>query len=513
MADQNEESGQGPTLTYSQARNRADEVHARMEQINELANPTPEEDAEFRSLGQEFDSLEAHCRKLERAAEIARVAKLHEGISTQRNGSGTTGLRIDRGSGASQRGSNDYDRDSIMEPDSVEDCRFRNPWDLSEVRTFDRDQASVSRELTARAKSAIEKMPVASDSIRQAGTSILERFDSSDARIARHVLITSDPAYLRAWSKMATNRQHSMTADESRALDAAENYRAMSLTDSAGGFLVPFQLDPTVIITSSGVRSDIRQAARQVVAIGDTWHGVSSAAVQWSWDAEASEVSDDSTPFAQPSIPVYKAAGFVPISIEALADEQNVAQEVGRLLAQGREDLEGSAFITGSGTGMPTGIVTALTGTGSVVSAATNDVFALKDVYSLQGSLPARYRPTASWLANNLWYNLLRQFDTAGGAGLWTSVGNDRPANIMGRPILEAESMTGSITASANNYMAIYGDFSNYVIADRLGMTVEFIPHLFASANQRPTGQRGWYAYYRVGANSVNNGAFRMLNV
>ncbi|MDQ1249975.1 MAG: phage major capsid protein, partial [Actinomycetota bacterium] len=41
---------EGPTLTYSQARNRADEVHARMEQIAELDNPTDEENVEFRSL-------------------------------------------------------------------------------------------------------------------------------------------------------------------------------------------------------------------------------------------------------------------------------------------------------------------------------------------------------------------------------------------------------------------------------------------------------------------------------
>lgn len=43
-------------------------------------------------------------------------------------------------------------------------------------------------------------------------------------------------------------------------------------------------------------------------------------------------------------------------------------------------------------------------------------------------------------------------------------------------------------------------------------MTVEFLPHL-VGANNRPTGQRGWYAYFRVGADSVNDGAFRMLNL
>jgi HK97 family phage major capsid protein len=71
--------------------------------------------------------------------------------------------------------------------------------------------------------------------------------------------------------------------------------------------------------------------------------------------------------------------------------------------------------------------------------------------------------------------------------------------------------MDGTVTAAANNYLGIIGDFDNYVIADRIGMTVEFVPHLFGS-NQRPTNSRGWLAYVRHGADSVNDGAFRMLN-
>jgi len=58
----------------------------------------------------------------------------------------------------------------------------------------------------------------------------------------------------------------------------------------------------------------------------------------------------------------------------------------------------------------------------------------------------------------------------------------------------------------------LYGDFENYVIADRIGMTVEFIPHLVGT-NRRPTGQRGWYAYYRVGADVVNVDGFRLLKM
>jgi HK97 family phage major capsid protein len=283
----------------------------------------------------------------------------------------------------------------------------------------------------------------------------------------------------------------------------------MALTDSAGGYLVPFQLDPTIIITANGSVNQIRQAARQVVATGDVWNGVSAGAVSWSYDAEASEVSDDAPTFAQPSIPIYKAAGFVPISYEAFADAANITSEVARLLAFGKDQLESSAFTIGSGAGQPTGIVTGLIAAPtSIVATATQDTLALADVYSVHDALPARYRANSSWLASNLIYSRIRQF----GQDLWGSLAEDRLPRLLNRPVLEAEDMDGTLTASQNNYVAIIGDFGQgYVIADRIGTTVELIPHLFG-ANRRPTGQRGWYAHVRHGAGVVDAGAFRMLN-
>lgn len=490
MADGN----RGVTLTHSQSVNRLKEITTELERLGELDELTPEDETYFSELRDEFHQVDTHRKQLERDADLAQIRDAAKGLN---------GLRVAPGS--SQGGRGDYDRDAILEPDSIEDARFRNPWDLTEMRTFGRTREELGAEYQARAKSAIERMQGASDNVREAAMEVLAKADKPDV-LARQILTTSSPEYLRAWSKCARGAAHLMTAEEQR---------AMSLTDNAGGYLVPFQLDPTVIITSDGSRNDIRQAARSVVATGDVWNGVSSGAVSWSWDAEAAEVSDDSTTFGQPTIPVVKAAGFVPISIEALEDEQNVTAEVARLLAFGKDTLEATAFATGTGSGQPTGIITALTAASPsvTVNSATTDTFAVADVYALYGGLPARYRSSASWLANNLIYNKIRQFDTAGGASLWTQLGNGRPQSLIGRDVLEAEAMDGTLTALAENYVLVFGDFSNYVIADRVGTRVEFIQHLFATGNNRPSGQRGWYAYYRVGADSVNDGGFRMLDV
>jgi len=42
---------------------------------------------------------------------------------------------------------------------------------------------------------------------------------------------------------------------------------------------------------------------------------------------------------------------------------------------------------------------------------------------------------------------------------------------------------------------------------------VQFIPQLFHTSNNRPSGQSGWYATFRMGADSVNDDGFRMLDV
>lgn len=496
----------GVELTHSQAVARLKDLFDEIERLSAKDNLTPEDEALFADMTREFSEVDEHRKQLERKAATERARVVREGLRRSVEANLERGL-VDRPGTDQQRGgSYDYDADPILEPDSVQAQRFRNPWNLDDIKTFARSKDDVNEELRSRALAAIEKMGGASDRVREGATGIVEQFDDANASISRLVLATSSPEYMRAWS--AAMRGKPLDGDQQKLLA-----RAMSLTDASGGYLVPFQLDPTVIISSAGSRNDIRQIARTVVATGDTWNGVSSGAASWSWDAEAQQVSDDSTTFTQPSVPNYKAAGFIPISIEALQDEANVTQEVARILAFGKDTLEAAAFATGSGVGQPTGIVTALVASSpSVITASTtSNAFVIGDIYAVDGALPARHRRNASWLGHRITYNLIRAFDTSGGAGMWVQLPSDSPAQLLGRGVYESEDMDYSY-GSGENYTLVYGDFSNYVIADRIGFSVEPIPHLFGSGG-RPTGERGWYAYYRTGADSVQDGAFRILNI
>jgi len=326
---------------------------------------------------------------------------------------------------------------------------------------------------------------------------------------------------LAAWSKFARNPasgHHEWSPEECHAVRQVQQWaesrenRAMSLTDTAGGYLVPFQLDPTVIITANGSTNQIRQVARQVIATGDVWNGVSSGAVAWSYDAEAAVASDDATTWAQPTVPIYKAQGFVPVSMELFEDAPNTTQAVAEALAFGKDALEANAFTVGTGIAMPTGIVTALTGTPSVMPAATAGAVTPADVYTASDSLPSRYgsASTTAWLANRTIYSGIRQSDGEVWAG---PPSTGQPPLLLDRPALTADEMVGTLdTTAGNDPVLILGDFNHFVIADRVASTtIDFIPRLFGPTG-RPTNQRGWLAHIRHGANIVNTTAFRMLS-
>jgi HK97 family phage major capsid protein len=69
-------------------------------------------------------------------------------------------------------------------------------------------------------------------------------------------------------------------------------------------------------------------------------------------------------------------------------------------------------------------------------------------------------------------------------------------------------------TTTTGSKIMVAGDFSGYNVVDRLGVTVELIPHLFtATQGLLPSGQRGLYVYGRTGAGVTKPNSFRYLEV
>ena len=322
--------------------------------------------------------------------------------------------------------------------------------------------------------------------------------------VARHLLTTGGPVYRRAfWKHLAGG-----------VLDREEQ-RALSLTGSGGGFAIPFALDPSIIPTSNSVVNPARALARLVTISGaNTWQGVTSPAVSASYVAEATEATDQATTLVQPSAAVNKAHTFVPFSIEVSEDWPALEGEFGRLIQDSKDDLEGTAFVTGSGSAPnPQGFVT---GTTTTVAAVTGLTVNAANVYALEAALPPRFRPRESFVANRGIYNVVRQIDTAGGAALWLYMAQglvtqaptpgNTGATLLGRGAWEASGMQATVVNATK--IMIVGDFSYFLIVDRIGMTVELVPHIFGASSRFPIGQRGLYAYWRNTSKVLSASAF-----
>jgi HK97 family phage major capsid protein len=404
-------------------------------------------------------------------------------------------------------------------------------YDLSSLRRDFADPQLEAHELRDRAMRAIEQTRFSqsrsstSKELSHTATEIREHIEAMldkdpDGRFARYVLTTGSPAYKRAFPKvLAPGGSAMLSREEQAAVYAAKHAeRALSLTGSAGGFAVPFELDPTIIPTSNLAVNPYRAIARVENITVDEWRGVSSAGVTAAYAAEATPASDNAPTLAQPTISTEKAQAFIPYSIEVGMDWPSLQAEMGRLLRDAKDELEAVKFTLGTGTNEPQGVITGAT---TIVTASGTASFALADLDSLEAALGARFRPNASMVLNRAIAQRIRRFDTAGGAGVWienTRLGvspNEVPspgryaAAINGYPAYESSAMDAVLTTGSE--IAILGDFRYYLIADRIGLTIETIPHLFDTTNNRPTGQRGLYAYWRNGAGVLSPNAFRVL--
>jgi HK97 family phage major capsid protein len=156
----------------------------------------------------------------------------------------------------------------------------KDPFDLGELRFA--DQRGVPAELRARAHDALEQAPAyMTDEHRQA---VAEKIDAeADGEIARFCLEHGSDEYREAHMQYLRG-----------GTDAVENRTALSTSGANGGYFIPFQLDPTLILTNSGTKNPFRQIARIETIASNVWHGISSAGVTAEWTAEAAEVTDAS---------------------------------------------------------------------------------------------------------------------------------------------------------------------------------------------------------------------------
>jgi HK97 family phage major capsid protein len=377
----------------------------------------------------------------------------------------------------------------------------RNPYeDLDAVRSG----TIRTPELRGRALDAIEMearrssgdFPFGGDEAENV-TQLIQRNAGKTGRgIAEHILTTGSAEYQEAFRAYLEDPQ------------GMAQRTAMSLTLANGGYLLPFVLDPTIILTNTGSANPFRRIANVKQTTSNTWNGVTSAGVNAAMLAEGTIVTDATPTVGNIAITPAKAAAWVYGSYEVLEDT-DFGQQLPRLLADAKDRLEENEFAVGAGTaGIPQGVTVGAT---TVITTATTLVVAVGDIYNTQGALPPRFRnaPGCAWVANVGIINKFRQLDTAGGASFWTNLGKGQPETLIGAPIYESTSMAGTVTSTG--LLAVMGDFGQFFIVDRVGVSLIYEPLVKATAGIYPSGQAGWFMFWRYSSQVAVPNAFRVM--
>jgi HK97 family phage major capsid protein len=458
-------------MKIEELRSKVEALKAEVESLAAIENITPEDDAR---LTVSLDELDARSADL--AAAEVRAARVDAAKA----------LVVERAVG--------YDAPQIMKKTATDiDVRRASRGEVRDAALKVLEQNS--RGLAARQLDHVDRLMNTRSELMDGG------------EIAKRMLLTENDAYRSAFMKGVTQTSPAFTAEEVHALN---EFRAMSTVDANGGFGIPLTLDSSIVLTSGASDAPILNISRVVTITTDEWKGVSSAGTSWSYDAEASETSDDSPTLAQPTVTTYTARGFIPYSLEIGQDYPGFAEEMRRLLDQGYIDLVAKQTMTGT---TPVGIFTAIdAAAGSEVVVTTDGAFGAVDLLKVWGALPERYRSRATWVMSTDVENEIRSFSSDNSGGYYTvNLTQGGVGTLFGRPVVlsdYAPNFTGT-TGAAN--ILVVGDFSNFVIAQRAGMTLEFIPNLMGVTNGRPTGQRGWFAHARHGFDSIADNAFRLL--
>ena len=269
-------------------------------------------------------------------------------------------------------------------------------------------------------------------------------------------------------------------------------------SDAEGGYLVPTEYDRRLIdvLTEENV---IRSLATTIRTSGERKINVAATKPAAAWIEEGESLTWGEATFAQKTLDAHKLHVAIKVTEELLYDsafnlESYILTSFGKALSNAEED----AFISGNGTGKPTGIFDPTNG-GQRLAAVSG--IKADNVFDLVYGLKRPYRAKAVFLMKDSTIAAIRKLKDATGAYLWQpSYTVGEPDRICGYPV--------KTSAFAPDNAIAFGDFSYYNIGDRGSRSFQVLRELFAG-----NGMVGYVAKERVDGLLVLPEAIKILPI
>ena len=274
-------------------------------------------------------------------------------------------------------------------------------------------------------------------------------------------------------------------------------------TDSEGGYLVPDEFEKT-LVQALEEENLIRQLATVVSSsFGDKKIPIVASKGTADWTDEEAPMHESDDAFGIVNLGAHKLSTMIKVSEELLNDsvfslETYIAQEFARRIGRAEEQ----AFISGNGTGKPTGLFTSA----EVGITSAGAAIAMDDIIDLYHALREPYRRNAVFLTNDATIKAIRKLKDNNNQYLWQpSIQAGQPDTILNRPV-RTSGYVPTIEASAK--VLAFGDFKYYWIADRQGRSFQRLNELYAA-----TGQVGFRATQRVDGKLILPEAVKLLQM
>jgi HK97 family phage major capsid protein len=275
--------------------------------------------------------------------------------------------------------------------------------------------------------------------------------------------------------------------------EGADEFRAYQAdSDTEGGYLVAPQTFVAQLITFVDDITFIRGLATKFTVDKAASMGaptLDTDAADTDWTTELATGSEDtSMRFGKRELYPHPLAKRVKVSkklmrVATMPAEQIVMQRIGYKVGVTQE----KAFLTGTGNKQPLGLFTASAdgvpttqdvSTGNTTTSITWDGL-VEAKYKLKGA----YWSKAQWLFHRDALKQITKLKDGDGAPLWRpSYQAGEPDLILGAPLMMSEFVPNTFTTGL--YVGMFGDFSNYWIADALDLQVQRLTELYAETNQ-----------------------------
>lgn len=262
-------------------------------------------------------------------------------------------------------------------------------------------------------------------------------------------------------------------------------------SDTGGGFLLPQEqlvdqllqnVDDLVVIRQKATKFRVATAESLGVPSFDT--DVDDAG----WTTELATGSEDTAmAFGKRALHPHPFAKRIKISKDLLARLPSIEAFVRSRLAYKFALTEEKGFLTGTGVMQPLGLFTAsadgIPTTRDVSTGNTTSSITFDGLIEAKYSVKSVYWTRCDWIFHRDAVKQVVKLKDGDGQYIWReSVRAGEPDTLLGRPLTISEYAPNTFTTGL--YVGLFGDLSNYWIADAMDLELQRLVELYAETNQ-----------------------------